>query len=219
SLATTNFNVELFDGLGNELFSGLFMGSNGHARGNIKIDSNWESGDYYIRVSTNWMNNFIENDASVSKIKLINSERLVDRPADKIGYDFQLLPEGGHLVSDTENTVGFKLVNAQGLGVTFDEGFVLDEAEKVVVAFSSNSLGMGKFDLTPLSGKEYRARVILKGGEEVSGVLPKINTKGLSIQVDNEQKDSLQLTLNTNRATLRTIKSQLYYLLVHQNQR
>ncbi|MFD2188679.1 hypothetical protein ACFSJT_17865, partial [Aquimarina celericrescens] len=49
SNGSTNFNIQLFNEDGQELYKGLFFGSRGSFRGNIKIDSSWSSGSYYLK--------------------------------------------------------------------------------------------------------------------------------------------------------------------------
>ncbi|WP_281991610.1 hypothetical protein [Aquimarina aggregata] len=214
---TTNFNVELFDTKGNQVFGGLFLGYRGSASGAIKIKKTWPSGSYYLRVSTNWMNNFLEEDYYKKEIKIVN-QSLDNQVIEKsILYDFQLLPEGGHLIADAENTIGFKLTNNSGLGVSFDNGFVLDDKENKVASFTSNRFGIGKFSFNPQSNQGYTAVVVLDDKKEIKIPFPEIKKKGISITVNNLYKDNVIIVFNTNKTTLKEIKNKKHYLLIHQN--
>ncbi|AXT61851.1 hypothetical protein D1816_16300 [Aquimarina sp. AD10] len=214
SLASTNFNIEVFDDQGTEKYSGLFLGYQGVTLGNIAIGSDWKSGDYYVRISTNWMNNFIEDDSFTSKIRIINGALSVDATSVEDSYDFQLLPEGGHLVSEVDNTVGFKLLDSQGRGKSFYEGFIVDAQGSKLVSFTSNSLGLGKFRFRPVLGMQYSAKVILGDGKELSIPIKDIKGSGISMQVDSRNRDHISVVLN--RTSSPSVSGD-YYVLVHQN--
>ena len=96
SKATTNINIGIYDDSGKLIKNHLWLALNGGASGNIRIDSTFKSGEYYIKASTNWMKNFQENDAFVQKIRIITNDYSENKP-DTIEnkYDFQYLPEGG----------------------------------------------------------------------------------------------------------------------------
>ncbi len=219
SLATTNFNVELFDASGNELYSGLFLGSEGHAKGNIEIDTSWGAGEYYIRVSTNWMNNFIEDDSFVARFKVLDVGPVPQPTEKELSYDLQVLPEGGHLVSEIENTLASKLIDKKGQSVTFDKGIILDSNGNEVTTFTSNKFGLAKFTMVPKTGMTYTAKVFLDEEQEVEASLPKTQSKGMVMQVDNQSNEVLKIKLSINSPTRLTLQNQLYYLLVHQNQK
>ncbi|SHI94960.1 hypothetical protein [Aquimarina spongiae] len=217
SLNTTNFEVEIFDEQGNEVYDGVFMGNNGSFRGNILVDSNWNSGTYYIRASTHWMHNFIEDETYTKKIRIIKDELPAQTPKKIESYDFQLLPESGHVVYNTFNTIGFKLINDQGYGVGFDQGVVQDELGNEVTTFSSNTLGLGKFNITPVPGKQYRAFIRLKDGHEVEAAFPEIHDKGVSLSINNLLENEVVMQFNTNEATIKELVFSNYMVLIRKN--
>ncbi|MCK8524432.1 hypothetical protein M0D21_22860 [Aquimarina sp. D1M17] len=219
SLATTNFNVELFDVSGNEVYSGLFLGSEGNAKGNIKINPSWGAGEYYIRVSTNWMNNFIEEDSFVAKLKILDTGLVPQKTDQQLSYDLQVLPEGGHLVSEIESTLAAKLIDNKGLGIMFYKGVVLDDTGTEITTFTSNKFGLAKFTMVPKTGMTYTAKVFLDEEQEVEASLPKTQSKGMVMQVDNQSNEVLKIKLSIHSSTRLTLQNQLYYLLVHQNQK
>ena len=108
SKATTNINVAIYDEKGKQLKSALFKAENGTAKGNFLIDSTYTSGTYYIKAETNWMKNFKEDNAFIQKIEIIAEETTKKDTTEKTAqYDFQFLPEGGHIVANTKNTQFF----------------------------------------------------------------------------------------------------------------
>ncbi|AXT61855.1 hypothetical protein D1816_16320 [Aquimarina sp. AD10] len=217
SLRTKNFNIELFNKEGKEVYSSLHLGEDGKTSGTIKIDSTWSSGNYYLRISTNWMNNFIEDDSYTQKIKIINQKIVKQDITQEIAYDFKLLPEGGHIVSGTDNTIGFKLINDRGYGVSFDEAYIVDQQNTKIISFRSNAFGMGKFTIHPDPEKKYEAIVKLKNGKEVRTTFPSIAPKGISMSINNLFDDSIVIELNTNPNTSKDIEQKEYYLLIRQN--
>ncbi|MFD2186248.1 hypothetical protein [Aquimarina celericrescens] len=218
SNGSTNFNIQLFNEKGQELYKGLFFGSRGSFRGNIKIDSSWSSGSYYLKASTNWMNNFIEDESYTKKIELIK-DRVIDAVVvdQALDYDFQLLPEGGHLIADTDNSIGFKLINDRGYGVSFEEGYVEDEKGKKVMSFVSNRFGMGKFGFRPVKGKRFTAVARFTNGDEVRKVFPKVEATGVAISINNMIEDEVMIELNTNKKTIGHLMGKDHYLLIRQN--
>ncbi len=217
SETTANFNVELFSHNGDEVYSGLHLGYQGSTQGTITIDSTWASGDYYLRVSTNWMNNFVEDDSYVQKIIIVNERAEKADTTKATKYDFQLLPEGGHLVLDTDNTIGFKVTNDEGYGIIFDKGKVTDKEGNEITTFTSNRLGIGKFSFKPVPGKQYKASITLDSGQEVTAAFPKIEPKGIAVSMNNLFDDRVLIELNTNTSTLNDIVNKEYNILVHQN--
>ncbi len=217
SLNTTNFEIEIFDEQGNEVYDGVFMGNNGSFQGNILVDNSWSSGTYFIRAATHWMHNFIEDETYTQKIQIIKDELPAQTSRKIENYDFQLLPEGGHIVANTFNTIGFKLINDQGYGVAFDQGVVQDELGNEVTTFSSNTLGLGKFNITPVPGKQYRALIQLKNGDEVEAEFPKIHDKGVSLSINNLMEDEVVMQFNTNEATIKELVFSDYMVLIRKN--
>ncbi len=216
-LKTSNFNIEIFNYKGAEVYSGLFLGYQGITKGNILVDSTWTSGTYYIRVSTNWMNNFVEDNSYTKKFKLINTTTNTVKKKEGGEYDFQLFPEGGHLISETKNTVGFKITNQRGYGVGYSEGAVVDEMGAVVKSFKSNKRGIGKFDIHLKMGKKYKAILKLKNGKEIDAEFPEIKNKGIALSANNLFPEKAVLELNWNTNKKKDLKEKRYYLLVHQN--
>ncbi len=213
---TTNYNIEIYNSKGEEVYSGLFLGYQGSAKGNIAIDKSWSSGTYYFRLSTNWMNNFVKEDFYTQEIRIINKSSSQKPNTNKTTYDFQLLPEGGHIVAGTENTIGFKLINNLGHGVSFKNGFVVDNQNTRKISFGSNRFGIGKFILNPQPNQNYTALVVLDNGQKVEASFPEIKKKGISISINNLYEDNVVIGFNTNETTLKQLKNKKYYLLIHQ---
>ena len=219
SKATTNVYVGFYDSKGVQLDRKLYLGRNGAAIGNYSLDSLLPAGDYYLKVSTNWMKNFKEDDAFIQKIRVINPY-LEDKPEDKNisqkEYDFQFLPEGGHIVEGVKNNIGIKVIDDQGKG-TKATGAIYNIDNEEVARFSSNTLGIGKFSLTPEVGESYTAKISLANGKDFEQALPKIDDIGIAMAVNNLRKDKTIITLSMNNKSFELYKANKFKLLIHRD--
>ncbi|MBC8756799.1 hypothetical protein H2O64_19150 [Kordia sp. YSTF-M3] len=217
SKATSNINVGIYDAEGKQFKKALFKAENGAMQGSFKIDSTFSAGTYYIKAETNWMKNFKENDAYIQKIEIFTEQvAKKDIVTKKERFDFQFLPEGGHMVADTKNAIGFKAINENGKGVVAS-GIVYDENKNEVASFEGNSLGMGKFLFQPKANHQYTAEVKLENRTLQTVVLPKSKERGISMIVNNPFPDKIIINFNTNNETLANNPSKKYKVLIHQN--
>ncbi|MEM6684559.1 MAG: hypothetical protein AAF617_02095 [Bacteroidota bacterium] len=217
SKATTNINVGIYDAAGNQVKKALFAAENGVTHGNFAIDSTFSAGTYYVKAETNWMKNFKENNAFIQQIEVVTEQVINQRKkSEKAQFDFQFLPEGGHIVSDTKNNIGFKVIDNSGKGV-MASGIVFDQEQKQVASFESNTLGMGKFLLQPKKNQQYTAKITLENGAEITKKLPSANALGMSLIMKNSSKDKVILEFNTNEETLAKYPDKSYKILIHQN--
>ncbi|GAB3172765.1 carboxypeptidase-like regulatory domain-containing protein [Telluribacter humicola] len=92
--------------------------------------------------------------------------------------DVQFLPEGGYWVAGHPTRLGIKALDSRGRGLALS-GQVLDNQGNEITEFSTNALGMGSVELTPVPDQTYRARV---GGHEFK--LPQAGAEGLSLRAD-----------------------------------
>lgn len=218
SKATTNIYVGVYDAAGNQLKKALFKAENGVMQGNFQVDSTFSGGTYYIKASTNWMKNFKENDAFVQKIEIVSDQETVEKNETRVekNYDFQFLPEGGHIVVNTLSNVGFKVIDENGKGVSVS-GIVYNDNQKQVASFESNTLGMGKFLFQPKEGQKYTAEIKLEDGTVLTEVLPEAKDRGISMVLHNPFEDKVIINFSTNQQTLSYPQHTNYKILIHQN--
>ncbi|MEY8848106.1 hypothetical protein AB9K26_04790 [Psychroserpens sp. XS_ASV72] len=212
---TTNIYVGIYNSEGKQIKKQLFLAENGRAHGSFKIDSTYTSGTYYVKASTNWMQNFKENDAFVQKI-LIVDKNYAEPQKEAISYDFQFLPEGGHCIADTKNHIGFKAIDHLGQGVVV-KGKVLDSENFELLTFESNTFGMGKFIFRPEPNKAYTAEITFKNGETITKQLPKAELEGISMLINNSDKNEIVMSFYTNNETLKNIKNKSFKIAIHKD--
>lgn len=216
SLKTTNIYLGLYDSIGNEIEKKLYLAKDGAAIGNFKIDTLLTSGSYYLKATTNWMKNFSDENAFVQKIEILNPKNKRNSVVNKTEFDLQFLPEGGHLISDVKNSVGFKFLNDEGKGSQIS-GNIFDKNNNIVTTFKSNVLGMGKFSLIPKPNEIYTAKFMILNNVEESVELPIAKDFGLAISVNNIKQDQTIVSLSTNPTSFDKFSSDSLKIVVHRD--
>ncbi|MEM6684555.1 MAG: hypothetical protein AAF617_02075, partial [Bacteroidota bacterium] len=216
SQSSTNLYVGLYDANGDQLTKQLICIRNGQANGNIELKKELNSGIYYVKAATQHMVDTQPMAAFVEEITIYGTNYTETQEATKATYDIQFLPEGGHLVNDVESTVGFKAINQKGKGV-YVTGTIYDTNNTEITTFESNSYGIGTFDITPKENQTYTAKVVFEEETTTTETIPAAKNSGIAIQVNTVEKDSLQIVVNTNEKTLRTIVSKDYTLFIHKD--
>ncbi len=126
--------------------------------------------------------------------------------------DVQFFPEGGNMLSGIRTKIAFKAINSNGLGVDI-KGTVVDEANKEVVQFSSQHLGMGMFIFQPESGKSYKANVTFPDGTQSTYELPRVLDEGIYLSVNNTNPDTIVLKLASNPDVLQKFANTRFYIV------
>ncbi len=106
--------------------------------------------------------------------------------------DLQFFPEGGNLIAGMWNVVGFKAVDASGLG-TDVAGAIYDQTGKKVTDFESLKFGMGRIRFMPFKGMKYEARLSLPNGSFAVYPLPAAKEQGILMTVDNSNLENIKL--------------------------
>ncbi|MDB4926689.1 carboxypeptidase-like regulatory domain-containing protein [Mucilaginibacter sp.] len=123
--------------------------------------------------------------------------------------DVQFMPEGGNMVNGINTRVGFKAISEDGKAVDIS-GKVFNSKNIEVVTFKSTHKGMGSFELTPVAGESYNAKVTLAGNIAKSYPLPAINTTGTTLRIEAKEKE-LEVSINATPDVLSSTNT--YYLI------
>ncbi|WP_299514669.1 hypothetical protein [Mucilaginibacter sp.] len=102
------------------------------------------------------------------------------RPANT---DLQFMPEGGSLLADQPNIVGFKAIDEEGKGVAEIKGEIYNNAMQQVASFQSTHKGMGSFTFIPQAGETYTAKVTYADSIIKNYPLPGVKNSGIAIRV------------------------------------
>lgn len=129
----------------------------------------------------------------IATINLPNNQKTVKNipiTATSNSIDVQFFPEGGNLVESLPNKIAIKAVNAAGKGEDVT-GLIVDNEGIEVNRFETQHLGMGCFIINPQPGKTYTAKVKFKDGSEQTLALPKVQTTGYILSVNNNNPDKI----------------------------
>ena len=213
---TVNLNLEIFSESGKFLESQtvLIAGGKGSVYLNLNKDI-YREGNYWIKASTKYMENFKEDLSYVQSFQILGSTS-EDVSTEKRIFDLQVLPEGGHILADVWNNIGVKLIDSNGKSVIFTEGKLMDSDGNVISSFKSNQFGLSKFNFKPIPQQAYRIEVSSIDGEIIKTTLPKSELKGFNIS-GNNVKDQFIVTINTNAASKELVKDKMFYAAIHQD--
>ncbi len=175
----------------------------GIAWGDFALPGALPTGNYRIRAYTGLMRdqgltNFFQQTIPISSVagdKAISPQSFqATNPP-----ELQFFPEGGNLVAGLNSKVAFKAINSNGSGLDV-KGVVVDNTGQTVAAFNSRRLGMGYFNLQPEVGKTYKANLVFANGIKSSIDLPKADTKGIALALDNSDPDVIKIRVSSNKA-------------------
>jgi len=122
--------------------------------------------------------------------------------------DLQFMPEGGSLVAGITSKIGFKAIGEDGKG-TEVSGSIYNSKQQVVATFKSMHKGMGSFDLMPLAGESYTAKLNSPNGITKAYPLPQINPSGTTLSVTAKGNDSLEVAIENSS----NLMGNRYYLI------
>lgn len=184
----------------------------GLGRGDFKLADSLgvKPGRYQIRAYTNWNRNFGEDfvfkkDIEIFDVKanVIQSnaevvKALAAEVQNTVKVDF--FPEGGSLLQNTASVVGFKAVDSNGKPIDV-KGEVFDSDNELVTSFASPHDGMGKFQIIPIEGKHYYAKIKTPAGAELRAELPKASKEGYLLSYKIFKGKNI-ITITTNPETV-----------------
>lgn len=112
SSESTNLHVDILSEKGEVIDSKMILLQNGIGFGNFTIDSKYTNTDYFIKSYTNWKKNFSPFKPFVQQLKIFQ-DSANDTLNKQLFRDMaiSIYPEGGKLIQDLNNTVGFKISN------------------------------------------------------------------------------------------------------------
>jgi TonB-dependent SusC/RagA subfamily outer membrane receptor len=207
-------NVELIDWHDSIKQSVKLALKGGVAAGDFALPDTLHQGGYRIRAYTNYMRNAGSEYFFDKAISIINNISSNAKSEDKITaqkgtpantspgkVDVQFFPESGNLVAGITTKVAFKAIGIDGLG-TDVKGVIDDNTGKQVAQFSSTHLGMGVFNITPVYGNTYTAKIINADGLTSTVPLPKVLDNGYVLSITDANAQSLQLKISASKNVL-----------------
>ncbi len=219
STTTTNLHVGIFDKAGKLIERKMIYLQDGIGNGNFLIDSNYANSNYYIKSYTNWMNNFpalkpyIQKFIVLDKVEPTNLEQAPTNNPLIVIY-----PEGGKLVRDVKNTIGFQINSASMTGMKMENISLVDDLGSIIVAnLATNSHGMGKVAFLLDGERTYFLSTKLKNDAIITQKLPEVEQYGTVLNISTMDHGKIHGTLAANSKTLEKFDQKPFYLAVHKN--
>jgi len=176
-------------------------------------------GIYQLRAYTNWNRNFGEDFVFKKNIEIIDVFESSSNPntiqntvketkaktktvetTNQNNFTVDFFPEGGSLLENVASIVGFKAVDSTGNPIDI-KGEIYNSDNELVTSFFSAHDGMGKFQMIPMEGKKYYAKIKTSAGEELRIDLPKVANQGYSVSFRTFKGKNI-ISILTNEKTL-----------------
>lgn len=220
-VATSNVYISLIDANGKKIATQLFFSENSVFNGRIKLNPQLPTGKYYLQVFTNYMNNFSEDESSIYDIAIINPAENNYFDSKKNNYsdlEIEFYPESGTFLEGVSNTIGVKIIDCNANGIMIKGGEIVDSKGNLVVNFSTNQFGYGRFEILATNNEVYKA-IMNINETKIEKKLPIPSLEGISYSINNYTfKDKTTIKLKTNSRTLAEIKNVSHTLVIQQNQ-
>jgi len=185
--------VELFNQDNIVMGSKKIQVKHGECVNNLIIPRKLETGYYYIRAYTNYMNNFGPGAFFTKRIKIVNPfyrikyQDKADDTRDKIKLDVSA--EGGKIVYDVENKLAF---NVSSFKDSIHAELYKNDS---VVATVNTKNGVGVFNFTPTSHNRYRIEALSKKKDKAVVELNDIVRSGVICKLDSVRENNAYLKI------------------------
>jgi hypothetical protein len=210
---TRNVELRIFNEEGRIIEKQLLLSNGGIFSGQVKIDSTYKDGIYYLKAETNWMRNFKEDYAHVQKFEVLDSIE-TNAKSKTESYDIKMLPEGGYLVRELYGRLGIKIIDNNGLGVKF-RGTLL-ENNKELIDFKSNRFGHALINILPKENSDYKIKFYLPKGTIIEKEVGDIKEHGIVMSVSNNViKDAILIDIHSNLKDYSKYSNTNLELLLH----
>ncbi|MEQ9297291.1 MAG: hypothetical protein RIF33_01950 [Cyclobacteriaceae bacterium] len=162
----------------------------GLAQGTVDIPKQLSAGQYELRAFTQWMLNFGQVTAQPIVIDKSGEFKVQDKTSD----DLIFFSEGGHLIAGVVNKIAVKTVGAA-------QGGILNNKDKEVATFSTNTEGLGVFVMVPDKGQQYSVDI---GDESRKYSFPLVEEKGLAFLL-KPTSSGYRMNLQTSKSLQREL--------------
>lgn len=164
---------------------------NGVGSGSLFIPAVLNSGNYVLRVYTNWMKNFSPDFYFHQPITIVNPFiKLEESVADvkKTAYNIQFFPEGGYAIAGIQNKIAFRATDASGKGINFS-GSVVNSVGEEIINFHPLRFGNGSFLMTPKADEKYTIIIRDEKGSVNQYSFPEIKKFGYVMSLKDSGAD------------------------------
>ena len=179
-----NVQVSVFNIEGKKIKENMVLASDGIFINQIAIDSTFETGRYYLKAMTNYMNNFKESDAYFQTFDVVNE--INKRQGYPKSLKVIVRPEGQSITYGLEANLGIKVVN--DLGYTEASDIEILKNGKVIRKVTTSKSGLAMVAFTPKKNKEYEVKAISSNDLNKTVAIDNISSTGTSLHLTDVTK-------------------------------
>jgi hypothetical protein len=217
---STNIQMVIYNEKKEIIQKQLFFAIAGTFDGVYQLSDKFKPGKYQFHFFTNWMNNFKEDDSFIQSIQVFDKNEPYNLDSNKINFataKVTFFPESGVLINGVNNKVGITIKDCNQNGIAINEGVILDSKLHEVTKFSTNKMGNGNFNFTPITNEKYTVKTN-SNNLNITEQLPTINENGLKITYNNNLSNNhLAISVNTNLQSIPLFENKKLILLIHQD--
>lgn len=217
--STSNLYVSIYEPSGKLKEQHLVHIKDGIGKGNIMVDSSFTKKAYYLKASTKWMKNFDEDNGYSQKVIILknkNDDNIDKAIAENEYFDFQLLPEGGHILANNHNKIGVIVKNKKNEGILITNGIIKNNKGEFIKFFRTNKFGFGSVILPFKETSQYFFEAVVENDITIKKETPMVQKIGIILNFNSE---NLVLNILTNPETLKNISNKKYKVMVHNTKR
>jgi hypothetical protein len=216
--ATTNLLCAIYDNTGKQLDQKIFYVNRGFVIGLLDIPLNLASEEFYLKASTNWMKNFEEEGAFIQRLFILDTKiEYTQEKKEAQNYQILLFPEGGQLVQDTENSIGFMVIDSNGKGIPIKNAQLISNNDVVLEEIKTDKHGIGKFRSFLSPDSNYSLEVQVLDTIKISKPLPELQKEGITVSINNLLEEKIAIVITTNKATLDQLSNKQLYAAIHRD--
>jgi hypothetical protein len=203
--------LELFNAENKSFRRDKFSLNSGQVSGSIQIPDEIPTGNYFLRVYTQYLRNFSYDACLMQWISVINPETPIPESRNLAVDSIEIVPDGMDMISNLPARVAIRipemiLQNAE----TF---IVEDQNQKAIREIDVLSNGLAEINFTPIDSTEYFLKVVMKSGELMRLAFPAASDAGVSILAEIEG-DSLVCEIACS-PKFNLVENQIQLVLIH----
>ena len=208
------YYVEIYNESFEEIVDFTGKAIDGYGSGAIQLPNNLNSGTYLIVAYTKWMLQHNQRSFFKMPIKIFGNEEYKSDEQNKMNPSetIQIWPEGGGIVNDFANKIGYQLNIEEFEPNQEIEGYLVDHTADTLLKFKPQSEQIGFFSFVPQAASTYRICFNI-GRKWLSKELSQHRDKSSTIKLIDSDKEKLLIYGLSNKEII----NQEYTLVVSQN--
>ncbi|MDR6966232.1 hypothetical protein J2X31_000225 [Flavobacterium arsenatis] len=164
------------------------------------------------------MNNFSEDESTISKITVINPSQGVKnyKKVNINSLKININPEGGNYVRGIENSMGISFLDCRNNSIDSLEGKLQNLNGEILRTFRLNRFGYAKIVVPPTPEK---LKIVFNYNNQIfEKDLPEQKHIGLGLAVNNiSNENKIFVSLNTNEETLKNLNNKKLFLVINKD--